>query len=205
MNKIFKVAAILVLPILVELIISCCDCPETISLDYTNCSMTVSNLDNSGPEPVVTQSEGVSKKAYGIRIAVSRNGSQCRANPIKQSLFASAHATKCDCPPEQEFLPKDSILSVRVITKFDFDATHPADSDVSEYFYVFSNGEFTAIDEFIGKLENRLYAFEKPDLEIDLLLMSPPSVGVGHQFTVSIELSDSRVLSARTNKINLEG
>ncbi len=205
MNKIFKVIAILLLPFMIELITSCCDCPETTYLNYTNCSLAVNNLDNSGEEPVISQSAMIPKEAFGIRVSVGRSENVCKAETKSVSLFRSAYAFDCKCPPEQEYLPKDSIVSVKIHTTFIFDSTHAAGTDVSEYFFVYQYGEFMGIEEYIGKIQNRSYALEYLKHEFDLLLMTPPGVEGQHQFTVSVELSDKRVLIAQTKIISLNG
>jgi hypothetical protein len=201
--KINKILSILLLLLLVELITACCNCIEPTSYYYTNCSLTVKNLDNSGPEPVVAHSDTLLKNAYGIRVTVSRFENTCITKVNGFSFIQSAYAFDCFCPPEVQYLALDSIASIEIKTINDFDAEHLANSNISDYFYVFGGNEFTPIVESIANLETTLYDFENPTLEFDLLLMSPPTAGTRHQFEVLIGLSDGRVLTAQTGYIEL--
>lgn len=201
MKRINKIILILTIPLMVEFAISCCDCKETTFLNYTNCSLTINNLDNSGVSPVITQSTSISKNAYGIRISINRSESICEVKRNNSLLIQSAYATSCDCPPEVQYMPLDSIVSVIIITSNDFDSEHLRGSDVSKLFYVFKGNEFTKLSEYIENLETELYDYVTPTFEFDILLMSPPTIGIEHQFEVSIKLSDGRILNAQTGKI----
>ncbi|MGV8091386.1 MAG: DUF5034 domain-containing protein [Mangrovibacterium sp.] len=203
MKRINKIILILMLPLMVELIVSCCDCLETIFFDYTNCSLTINNLDNSDATPIIAQSKSISKKAYGIRVSINRSENICEVERNNSLFIQSAYATSCDCPPESQYMALDSIVSVAITTCNDFDSEHLGCSDVSELFYVFERNEFTSIPEYIGNVKTELYDFMNPTFEFDLLLMSPPTIGIEHQFEVTIELSDGRILNAQTGIIEL--
>jgi hypothetical protein len=185
---------------MVELMVACCDCLEPIYINYTNCSLTINNLDNSGAEPIVTLSNTFSKDAFGIKVVINNNENICKVKTNKSFFFQSAYATSCHCPPELQYLPIDSISSVKVTTNKDFDSQHSENSDVSEYFFVFSGNEFYKIEENIVKT---FYDFNNSKLEFDLLLMTPPTIGKEHQFKVTIELSDGRTLNAQTDLLEL--
>lgn len=188
---------------LVELIVACCNCLETTYFKYTNCSITINNLDNSGAKPIVSQTNTISKHAFGIRVAINRNENTCEVIPNKSLIFQTASATSCDCPPEVQYLPLDSIVSVAISTINAFDAEHLENSDVSKYFYVFHGNEFTGIDEYIGNIDNILYDFANPAYVFDLLLMTPPTIGIEHQFKVTVKLSDGRIFNALTGLLEL--
>lgn len=127
-----KVLLILSLPLLLELLVSCCSCLDTTFLSYSNCNLTVQNLDNRGANPEITQETNLVKNAFGIKISISRSESFCN-NKLNSGIFiASAIAFKCDCNPEFMYNPIDSISSIKIITRNDFDATHPSGADVSE-------------------------------------------------------------------------
>ena len=191
------------LPLMVELIIACCDCLETTYFKYTNCSMTLSNLDNSGAKPIVAQTNTISKRAFGIRIAINRNENTCEVILNKSLFFQTAYATSCGCPPEVQYLPLDSIVSVVITTINDFNTQHPENTDVSKYFNVFHGNEFTGIDEYIGNIDNILYDFANPAYVFDLLLMSPPTIGIDHEFKVTVKLSDGRIFNTLTGLLEL--
>ncbi len=204
MKRVNKIILILMLPLIVELVISCCcDCIETTFLDYTNCSLTINNLNNSGVSPVVTESNSISKNSYGIRLSIKRNENVCKVKRTNSIFIQSAYATSCHCPPEFQYMPLDSIISVKITTINDFDTNHSRHSDVTELFYEFQRNEFTAISDYVQNIETNLYDIINSPFEFDILLMSPPTIGVEHEFEVSIELSDKRILNAKTGIIEL--
>lgn len=203
MKRVNKIILLLMLPLMVELVISCCDCIETTFLDYTNCSLTINNLDNSGVSPVIAESNSISKDSYGIRLSIKRSENVCEVKRTNSFFIQSAYATSCDCPPEFQYMPLDSIISLKISTINDFSTNHPCCSDITELFYVFQGKEFTAISDYVQNIETNLYDIINPSFEFDILLMTPPTIGIEHEFEVSIELSDGRILNATTGIIKL--
>ena len=203
MSKIIKILLIMVLPMILESVLSCCDCLEPSYLNYTNCSLTAQNFDNRGDTPEIIQSGAISKKAYGIRLTITRSENTCSTERQNSPFIQSAFATSCGCPPEYIYMPLDSIVNISVTSYNDFDASHAAGADVSEYFYVFRWNEFYTINEFTENLRGEEDYYLDPLKEIDLLMMSPPLYGTEHQFGISIELSDGRMLPAQTGKVQL--
>lgn len=201
--RINKIIFLLTLPFLIELLVACCYCPDTVYYSYTNCSMTISVLNNSGPRPVVTQLNTIPKEAFGIRVEIHRNEYVCEAKPVNSYVFQSAYAMSCDCPPEFQFLPLDEITNLKITTVNDFDSEHPANADVTEYFYVSSGYEFTEIPDYVHNIQSELNGFVTPTLEFDLLLMYPPTLGSHHQFSIEVELSDGRFFNVETKVLEL--
>jgi hypothetical protein len=198
-----RVLLILTIPLMIQLVISCCECIDTTFLTYTNCSLEIKNLDNSGESPVVAQTDSILRRAYGIRISISRSEGICEVIKNKSLFIQSAYATSCDCPPENLYRPLDSIISVVVTTLNDFNSGYTANSDVTDLFQVFRGNDFTGLPGYINNQENELYEFVEPAFEFDILLMSPPTIGTEHEFEVSVVLSDGRILKAQTGKIHL--
>ena len=203
MKRINKIILVLMVPLMVELVVSCCNCIETTYLNYTHCGLTIKNLDNSGASPVVAQSNSISKNAYGIRLSIKRSENYCELKRSNSFFIQSVYATSCDCPPEFQYMPLDSIVSVKLTTYSDFDSEHLAGSDITDLFYVYSGNEFTEISEYLKHVETELYHFINPTFQFDILLMSPPTIGMAHEFEVLIELSDGRVFKSQTGIINL--
>lgn len=189
--------------LMLEVLAACCNCDDSIHFSYSNCSMTISNLDNSGAEPVVTQSNTISKDAFGIRVEIFRNEHICKVKPNNSFIFQSAYAMSCDCPPEFLYFPVDSIIDLKITSLKDFDSEHLADADVSEYFYVRDGNNFTALAKYLDWNLSVAYDYTNPSLEFDLLLMYPPTMGAEQQFAVAIELSDGRVFNAQTEVLQL--
>lgn len=195
-----KILFFLFLPLLTELVLSCCDCPETQTLHYTNKTMLLQHLDNSGSGPVVTTSGRVPKAAYGIRIDVVREKTAAH----RKTLFLpAAYAYSCGCPPPLEILPRDSITAIRVFTLQDFDASHAAGSDVSGYFKSYTPYYFLSITDYLQKSRTVLLDESELSTRVDLLLMTPPALNTLHQFRVRLTLSDGRTLEQETTPIDL--
>ena len=189
---------------MLELLVACCYCDQTIHYSYSNCSMTVSNLDNTGSHPFVTPWNTVAKEAYGIRVEIFRNEHICKVKPNNSLVFQSAYAMSCDCPPEFVYLPIDSITDLKITSLNDFDAEHLANADVSEYFYVRNENNFIEIAKYLADNGSISYDIKYPSLEFDLLLMFPPSMGTDHQFAVEVALSDGRIFNAQTEVLVLK-
>ena len=197
-----KVIFLLLFPLIAEVLVSCCNCLEPVIKHYTNKTLTINHLDNSGSAPVIASSDTVRKSAYGIRMNLVRETVVCNHN--RTSLFiSSAYAFKCDCEPPNQILPRDSITALHISTVNDFDATHPANSDVTGYFRVYKDFYFQTISDYVQKA--RLIAYNDNELQItaDLLLMTPPATNTLHRFVVTLTLSDGRVLSRETSEIHL--
>lgn len=203
MKRINKIILVLMLPLILELVVSCCNCIETTYLNYTHCGLMIKNLDNSGASPVVAQSNSISKNAYGIRLSIKRSENYCELKRNNSFFIQSVYATSCDCPPEFQYMPLDSIVSVKLSTYSDFDSEHLAGSDITGLFYVYSGNEFIEISKYLKHVETELYNLMNPTFQFDILLMSPPIIGMAHEFEVLIELSDGRVFKSQTGIINL--
>lgn len=204
-----KIIFILLLPVIAEIIVSCCDCAEVIFKNYTNESVLVKNLDNSGQDPVVSVSNSIDKDAYGIRVEVYREITAFNKKTTP-TFFQSAYATSCQCPPPEQFFPIDSVMSIKIFTLNDFDLAHSADSDISDYFKVYQQYFFRTINDYLKSTPNgygnsSLVLYDESELEIkvDLLLMTVPTINDQHRFKVEIILSDGRILELETPEIEL--
>jgi len=204
-----KILIVLSIPVMAEIAIACCDCLETISKNYSHKSIVVQHLDNSGEKPEVTYGS-VPKHAYGVRVTFTREVVACRAKQTP-TFFQSAYAFSCDCPPELTIAPKDSIVSIHLFAEHDFDPSHPADSDVSDYFKVYFPDafSFTSIEDYLQPVINyrgysNLVLFDESQLEeeLTLLLMTPPENTV-NKFRIQITLSDGRIFEQTTEEIDL--
>jgi hypothetical protein len=197
-----KVIFLLLLPLMAEVVVSCCNCLEPVIQQYTNKTISVSNLDNSGQQPMLASSDTVIKKAYGIRLQLIREKMACLEK--RQSLFiSSAYAYTCRCPPAQEFRPKDSVVSIKIYTLQAFDNTHLAGSDLTAYFKVYKAYSFSTIENFIKNSPVTLFDSEELEQTIDFLLMTAPAINVEHTFKVQFILSDGRTLEGETPTVKL--
>lgn len=142
------------------------------------------------------------KSAYGIRIHLSRE--KLVFNVVPKSVFlSSAYAYDCFCPPPRQFLPRDSITAVQVFTLSDFDGSHAANADISDYFKVYSQFSFTTIPDYLDEASWVIYDESGLEVQLDLLLMTAPSINTKHKFSVRLFLSDGRILEQQTTEIDL--
>jgi hypothetical protein len=204
-----KIIIILLLPIVAEVVIACCDCLDPVIRRYSNEFIVVKNIDNAGQRPVITTSNAIGKNAYGIKIEFQKKIVACREKAIP-AFFQSAYAFSCLCPPEYQIHPKDSVISIKIFTLYTFDENHVTNSDISDYFSVYSRFSFRPIDEYLtpeidydGNSTNVLYRNDDLTTDIDLLLMKAPSMNTTHQFRVEVTLSDGRVFEKETTEIDL--
>lgn len=197
-----KTLFLLLFPLIAQLVISCCDCPEPVIRYYTNKSITARHLDNRGAQVEVATSGSIPKKAYGIRLQLTREITACIQK--SNSLFiSSAYAFGCHCMPALQFWAKDSIKTIKIFTLRDFDNTHFAGADLSDYFQVFTANTFTSITDYLKHPEAVLYTETELTNSTNLLLMTAPSTHTQHQFRLQMTLSDGRVLETETSTIEL--
>jgi hypothetical protein len=196
-----KIILVLLFPFIANLVVSCCNCLDTLIHHYTNKTISVVNLDNSGQEAREIPSGSVIKTAYGIRVKLSRENIACIEKP--PIIFGEpAYAYDCRCPPSDQFLPNDSIAAIRVITLTDFNSSHPANTDVSTYFKVYTLHKFSTLDYFVKNTDASFSDEKELQATLDLLLMTPPDSNGPHQFRVQIVLSDGRTLEQNTSTID---
>ena len=198
--RLIRIIIVLLLPLIAEVVISCCDCPKPFIKHYTNKLIEIQNIDNSGSEAIITTANSVPKEAFGIRIRLHSEKTAC-VYPSRSFFIQTASATKCDCPPEYQILASDSVTAIQVFTLNDFDTNHPANSDISDYFKVFQRSSFITIADYIKSYRTVLYDDNELDLKIDLLLMTPPATSKSYKFEIKITLSDGRILEGESTAI----
>jgi hypothetical protein len=202
--KINKYALLFLVPLVVETLLSCCNCMGLdLNFFYSNKAFKAIHLDNSGPNPIETAANEVNKNAYGIRINMEAAKTAC-VSPRNPSIFwASAYATSCECQPDSTFSAKDWIVLIKIKTVNDFDEKHLAGSDVTDYFKVYEKPNFKEIGTFLKENETIFIDDMPMKYNIDLLLMSAPLKGKEHIFNIELTLSNGNVLSQQTKAINL--
>lgn len=196
------------LAIVTQIVIACCSCKQTTFGKYTHKSIDVVNLDTSGSEIIVARSNAVFKNSYGIELLFHRSRIAC-AMPVGSLFISTSYAHSCSCPPEVEILAQDSITQVHVITLRDFDESHPAGSDISDYFKIRPYGnsyntlkyyDSVGAENYTSDLNHKADNLDRSER---LLLMTPPAIGKLHIFKVQVRLSDGRVLQAKTPEVEL--
>lgn len=201
--KVKKILILLLLPLFSDMLVACCDCEDPQVFKYTNSSLEVQHLDNRGQSPVIAVGDVALKEAYGIRMTV-----KCERTAFKQppfSLFLNrSYAFSCGCDPAVQHHAKDSITAIRIITLDDFDITHSAGSDISDYFRLYAWNNFTSITDYLPKEAKVFYYDEPKNIELNALLMQPPVQPGFYRFRVEMDLSDGRSFIKETSIAELQ-
>ncbi|MHC8949783.1 DUF5034 domain-containing protein [Sphingobacterium hungaricum] len=202
-----KIILILFVPFLLQVIIACCECENTLrTLNFTNKSILLDNLDHSGSEIKFSATNTVVKEAYGIYVRVLREEVSFY-DPIKSLSLQGAYA--CSCVEDIRYLPKENVTSVQVLTLRDFDTNHPTNSDVTSLFKVFEQGnahyeiKYTPIVDYFDLLNKTHYNYGVEGISFDIFLLTPPSVASSQQFMVRMTLSDGRIIEGVTPLVEL--
>lgn len=201
-----KALLLLFLPVMVNMIVACCNCLDSVVLLYTYKEFSVSNLDNSGAQPREITTGAVPKAAYGLRMQIAAEEVVRLDNPV--SLFgqaAYARYTKCRCGGDTYYHPRDTITSINVITLNNFNSSHPAGADVSAYFKILESYSLSTISEYLKKAQDNLFNDGLYDKKLlDLLLMTAPDAAGAYKFRVQVVVSDGRILEQDTPTIDLQ-
>ncbi len=191
----------LFLPFVIYVISGCCDCEDSDFSNYTNCSFEIKNLDHSGADLFITDESQVKKEAFGLQLQLSRKEDICL---IKKPLFIStAYGTSCDCPPEKIYQPLDTISNIKITTLQDFDNTHLANTEITDYFQALQSTEYLPISEFLNRKNGQLLSTFDFELVLNCMLLIPPTSSGIYQFQVDIALSDGRTFSKTSDSIEL--
>lgn len=179
---------------LLETLLIACNCPEPSSFRYANERLTILNLDNTGSEARLSGLDSVNKNAYGIRVNMSRI---LIAIQQDRCLGNIAYASSRNCLTE--YYPANAIETIKIITLYDFDASHRAGADLTAYFKKVDFGKFYDIETMYGKQSQTFLADFLKSLEADILLIKAPEAAGMHTFVVEARLSDGTQLSDTTS------
>lgn len=197
--KLKKVVFLLLAPILVEMLIACCECNEPPPYDFVYNDFSIINIDNSGKEPVESVESEIAKNAYGIRLKFTTL--LATTTPHFGPLFlSSAMANDC-CPPPYE--SRDRIKSLKIISLYDFDDSHKAGADVSAYFKIYQNSSYAPVTDIVEDNELLYNSFvDKKNIYQDILLMTAPTFPL-QQFRVKIAFLNGKEQFQTTTFVNL--
>lgn len=180
------------------LFVSCyCDCDEGSRGNAVFCNITYEHLDNSGSS-AVPATDTVIGDAYVLKVTLDAiKGEVCTNRSMP--LFSGAYASGCECG-EPQYDVYSMVSSLEIITLNDFDADHPAGSDVVDYFYEFRNQDY-----YLGRS-----AFTTPQIKDtgrisrELLLLTGPEQSGDFEFEVRALLTNGDTLSVTTTPIYLQ-
>lgn len=203
--KVLRVFLILFLLQLAALFLATSCCEELYTYQWSELFTT--NLDNRDAEPIEATEGRLPAIAYGI--GVNMNFEFVYQQPCFKGFVNSAYATSC----LETYTSNDTITDIRVFTLSDFDETHLAGKEVSDYFAADKRRTVTyystqedqlaqalPFSTFIEELQENDY-----DLltDFDLLLLKEPTLDSVFQFIVEIELASSSILIDTTESIVL--
>lgn len=195
--KIKKILFILLFPFMAEFAISCCSkCEYPLESGlYTYESLLVAALDNSSEHLQLSTSNKITKQAYGIRLYISRN-QLVHQKMLSNGLFTqSAFALSCQPCMKTNLNPKDSIVAIQVISINEFNGSHLASSDVTEYFKFLEQNNYSTIPQYLNQMQQHVDDLFNLDLVADLMLTVGPAIAGQYGFEVILTLSDGRTLS----------
>ena len=200
----YKAIFILSIPLMAEILVGCCNCPEPEYFSYSNCAVYTTLLDNSSQYPAEIQAGSVAREAFGLRVHITRAEQMCLTPHAGHIGFVgSAHALSCPCDPPITYAPTDRIDHLRVLALNDFNEMNPSGSDVTEYFRFISHSEMQSVPEYLYSRSDTLYGGSIRPLEFDIFLMTPPQDTGTYRFQIEVELSDDRVLQTKTDSVRL--
>lgn len=202
--KIIKRIAIVFLVLnLARLLEGCCDCRENYLLfDFT--SMSVSNIDNSGPWAVPTDADTMFSEAVAFRVQVSDSSGYIYASALQPSAMGFSSCQACKC--EDLFRCRQQIVNISIITLYDIAGDIPANSGVTQYFYFglqdySSPGDlYVSWNEFSDSMTGKIY---DRMMESFSLYLTKNIENDSARFMISAELSDGRTLSDTTALIHI--
>ena len=151
-------------------------------------------LDNSGASPAPSTSPSIPRQAFGIRLTCPTD-------------FNPADTVGTDLGCGRQFYTDTTVTSIRIVSLLDFDAQHPAGSNVTDLFQCVlddrvlpfsppgtypassSHTRYDAAQSAVVLL-NRL----DPMAQADLLLTLPPAAALTARFAIELLRSDSSVV-----------
>lgn len=195
-----KITLVFLIAFSTQLIIACCDCPETETHQYKFEYVTAFNLDNSGANPIISESP-IPKSAYGIKLQIGMRQLSLQDH-THFSLFGQAYAFRCGCKPGSSITPRDSIITLKIMTTNRLNKEYPAGSNVSKLFKVLRSGMYVDIDSVITRPETYFTTIDTKHFE--LFLLTPPERSGKHSFKIDLMLSNGTQISDSTKIIDLE-
>ena len=170
---------------------------------YKYIAITTDNFDNNKEYQIVSETNIIYSKAYGIRL----------------TLYTDIHDSVLGYKKDYcyDFSADDSIRVIKIFTLNDFDSEHPKDSEISEFFRFLDYSEVPEFASNVNRRSVRTYlpikdyseiikqeskTFIRKKIEDDFLLFKSPQNLQNHQFRIDIEFYKGRILSGTTPIVN---
>jgi hypothetical protein len=196
-----KVLIIFLLFISADVFMACCRCDFSKVGVFYHKSIGLQHLDNSGAQPVLVSTDTLNKNAYGLRVKFTRD-LVAKASNTFSLMSSSAYAMKCDCANDY-ITSGDTVSQIQCFTLYDFDANHPANSDISDYWRELSYEKLLDLDKLKRSLNEMFKNEQDLSKSVDILLMHAPTIGVSHQFKIVLTLSNGKTIEQTSTPIYL--
>jgi len=155
-------------------------------------------------ETAATTADTIDKNSYGVKLTFTYDLAGIRKVRASAGLCNAAYACSCR---EDRYDLADSITHIDIITLSDFDATHPAGSDVSDYFqYVYYDyGAKTYVYMPVNNDLSRLYLQlqQKGNHTLELFLQNDAGVAKAVALDIVMRHKSGKVLTAKPQAVYL--
>jgi hypothetical protein len=185
----FKILIILLVTFIASIASECCNCPEIRYYEYSFTLFAINNVDNSGENPVDVVDQPVNRNAYGIQLRFACQEKEIVSCLPAVSFIQSAQAVCCFCD-DHHYTAKDSVVALKIFTGNDFDDSHPANTDISACFSVYSYDKYVPVNSY--PFDSIHPCGYNDNIWITCLLMTPPIAPGEYSFRVEVLLSDGR-------------
>lgn len=211
MKIIIKAIYVIALITLLKIVQSCvlfggCECSDEVHY-YSINSFEVSNVDNSGLYPVVTDESTMYASAVAFSVSMLdttyADYYACNCTTKTGLGFNSAYAWSCDC--SMNFLLAETVESFRAYTLFDINDTIPAGTDVAKYFlaqesYGYGSNLYMELDKTLRQMN--ITTQDAPSIHFSIFLSVPVEESEA-EFALEILLDNGEVLTVNTDRVSI--
>lgn len=209
MKKILRNSALIGLfYYLLLLVNACCHCEPERTRFYTTEDIIAQNVNfeivgDTAFSYNIVNNDSVPRMNYGLQIQFDIKETVYSKFEIK-GLIPTGYA--CKCSPDY-YSPRDTLKSIRIFTLKNFDASHPAGSEISEYFKFLTQATTSgriskrSIAESISQLSTTTYTpYDNFQFYLDNI---PDSLNSKMEFEIVAEFSKGKMLKDTTSVITL--
>lgn len=201
-----KLVFLLLFPFLADIMISCCVCQsddvDTYDYHFSNCDISLTNIDNGGPSPVELNSDSIPYQTFGIRLVMKRQKPNVCEHKTPFSFSTQAMATtRCNCGENHRSYPTNRVDSVFLYTVYEFNGYYPKGSDVLNNFKASNGYNHLAITKDFYLFNERTLEKNTLDQTIDMLLFDKPYLNTDQQFIIKMHMEDGSILTDTTDVI----
>ena len=187
-----------------------CKCPKIKTVECSISSFSINQLDGEELKRIMAGSlpAGVvdnpleCRKDFGIEFVFeTKNTVIANCKPVNSLFIQSAYACECE---EYQYYAREGIISILVFSDKDFDETHPAGTDITEFFKIH---EWDATQyPYLAKLTSfeSYFKYPRPSpasviyhdywYRFYCVLMATDIEAGEYEFTFVVNLSDERTL-----------